>query len=71
MLLEVGVCYDPVYSLDKTVSFCPASFCRTSLVAQMVRNPPAIQETGVPSPGWKDPLKNGMATHSSILAWRI
>ena len=32
---------------------------------------PAIQETRVPSLGWKDPLEEGMATHSSILAWRI
>ena len=40
-----------------------------SLVAQTVKNLPATLETGVPSPGWKDPLKTGMATHSSILAW--
>ena len=42
-----------------------------SLVAQMVKNPPAIQETWVRSPGQEDPLENGIATHSSILAWRI
>ena len=42
-----------------------------SLVAQMVRNPPAMQETWVRSLGWEDPLKEGMATHSSIPAWRI
>ena len=42
-----------------------------SLVAQMVKNPPAIQETQVQSLGWEDPLEKGMATHSSILAWRI
>ena len=40
-----------------------------SLVAQMVKNPPAMLETWVQSLGWKDPLE-GMATHSSI-AWRI
>ena len=44
---------------------------RASLVAQMVKNPPAMQETWVQSPGWEDPLEKGMATHSSILAWRI
>ena len=44
---------------------------RASLVAQRVKNPPAMQETWVPSLGWEDPLKKGMATHSSILAWRI
>ena len=37
----------------------------------MVKNPPAKQETWVQSLGWKDPLEEGMATHSSILAWRI
>ena len=42
-----------------------------SLVAQMVKNPPAVQETWVQSLGWEDPLEKGMATHSSILAWRI
>ena len=42
-----------------------------SLVAQMVKNPPAMQETWVQSLGWEDPLEEGMATHSSSLAWRI
>ena len=44
---------------------------RTSLVAQMVKNVPAVQETWVQSLGWEDPLEEGMATRSSILAWRI
>ena len=44
---------------------------RAFLVAQMVKNPPAMWETWVPSLGWEDPLKKGMATHSSLLAWRI
>ena len=42
-----------------------------SLVAQLVKNPPAMRETLVQSLGWEDPLEEGMATHSSILAWRI
>ena len=42
-----------------------------SLVAQLVKNPPAIRETWVQSLGWEDPLEKGMATHSSILAWRV
>ena len=42
-----------------------------SLVAQLVRNPPAMQETWVLSLGWEDPLEKEKATHSSILAWRI
>ena len=36
-----------------------------------VKNPPAMQETWVRSLGWEDPLEEGMAAHSSILAWRI
>ena len=42
-----------------------------SLVAQRVKNPPAMQETQVQSLGWEDPLEEKMAIHSSILAWRI
>ena len=42
-----------------------------SLVAQMVKNLPAMRETQVQSPGQEDPLEKEMATHSSILAWRI
>ena len=41
-----------------------------SLVAQLVKNPPAIQETLARSLGQEDPLEEGMATHSSMLAWR-
>ena len=44
---------------------------RTSLVAQMVKNLPAMQETQVRSLGWEDPLDKGLAIHSSILDWRI
>ena len=44
---------------------------RTSLVAQLVKNLPAMQETQVQSLGWEDPLEEGIAIHSSILAWRI
>ena len=40
-------------------------------MAQMVKNLPAMQETWVRSLGWEDPLEEGMATHSSILAWKI
>ena len=42
-----------------------------SLVAQMVKNLLVMQETQVQSPGWEDPLEEGMETHFSILAWRI
>ena len=43
----------------------------TSLVAQMLKNLPAMQETWVPSLGWEDTLEKEMATHSSIFVWRI
>ena len=43
----------------------------TSLVAQMVKRPLAMQETQVQYLGWEDPLEKGMATHSSTLAWKI
>ena len=43
----------------------------TSLVAQMVKNLPAMWETWIQSLGWEDSLEEGMTTHSSILAWRI
>ena len=56
--LGKGIGYPPQYSL-------------ASLVAQTVKNLPAMQETWVRSLGWEDPLEKGMATHSSILAWRI
>ena len=42
-----------------------------SLVAQMVKNLPAVWETWVRSLGWEDSLEKGMATHSCILAWKI
>ena len=40
-------------------------------MAQLVKNLPATQETQFWSLGWEDPLEEGMATHSSVLAWRI
>ena len=49
----------------------PLQYSWVSLVAQLVKNPPALQETWVRSLGWEDPLEKGKATHSSILACRI
>ena len=49
----------------------PLQYSWASLVAQLVKNPPAMWETWVWSLGWEDPLEKGKATHSSILAWRI
>ena len=47
------------------------AWCQASLAAQLVKNQPAMQETLVRSLGQEDPLEKEMATHSSILAWRI
>ena len=46
----------------------PLQYSWASVVAQLVKNPPAMQETWVQSLGWEDPLEKGKTTHSSILA---
>ena len=49
----------------------PLQYSWASLVAQLVKNLPAMWETWVQSLGWEDSLEKGKATHSNILAWRI
>ena len=49
----------------------PLQYSWAFLVAQLVKNPSAMQETWVQSLGWEEPLEKGKATHSSILAWKI
>ena len=49
----------------------PLQYSWASMVAEMVKNPPVVQETWSPSLGWEDPLEEDMAAHSSILAWSI
>ena len=49
----------------------PLQYSWASLVAQMVKNLPAMRETWIQSLSWEDPLEEGMATHSSVLAWKI
>ena len=49
----------------------PFQYSWASLVAQLIKNLPAMQETWVQSLGWENPLEKGKATHFSILAWRI
>ena len=49
----------------------PLQYSWASLVAQTVKNLPAMRETWVQSLGWEDPLEEDMATHFSVLAWRI
>ena len=48
----------------------PLQYAWASLVAQLIKNLPAMQETPVRSLGWEDPMQKGKATRSSILAWR-
>ena len=55
-----------------TLSLYTVLLCESgSLVAQLVKYPPAMRETWVQSLGWEDPLEKGKGTHSSILAWKI
>ena len=57
---------------QNTVENCPdLNIFLGFLMAQLVKNPPAMWETWVRSLGWEDPLEKGKATHSSILAWRM
>ena len=49
----------------------PLQYSWASLMTQTVKNPPAVRETWVQSLDWEDPLEEGKATHSSILAWRL
>ena len=65
-----GISFASLFLL-KDLKIKSSSLERDSLVAQMVKNLPAMQETWVQSLGWEDPLEEDMATHSSILAWRI
>ena len=57
-----------LYGINRYIS---QLFDSTFLVAQMVKNLPAVQETWVQPLGWKDPQEKGRATHSNILAWKI
>ena len=68
------LCCDPMFNhafLSLSVIERKLLYLGASLVAQPVKNPPAMQETPVQFLGWEDPLEEGMATHSSILTWTI
>ena len=79
LLFSTGQSADSLawHKMSFTIWLCPGfsdllcPFANLSLVAQMVKNLLAVQETWVRSLGWEDPLEKGTATHSSILAWRI
>ena len=72
-LLAISMSFWESIYLDLLLNFNWIVHCLiwASLVAQSVKNLPAMQETWVQSLVWEDPLKKEMATHSSILAWRI
>ena len=70
-LLVIYFAYSGVYMSISTSQFIPPYPLGASLVAQLVKNLLAIQETLVPFLGREDLLGEGMAIHSSILAWRI
>ena len=57
--------------LHRQAESLPLAPLGAALVAQLGKNLPAVRETWVRSLGWEDPLEKGIATHSSILAWRI
>ena len=61
---QSGKIYDSILEYN-------SGLIRASLVDQLVKNLPAMQETWLLSLGWEDPLEEGIATYSSILAWRI
>ena len=67
---RVGDAIQPSLPLQPSFPFA-FNFPWASLVAQLVKHLPAMQETWVQSLGWEDPLEKGKATHFSILAWRI
>ena len=71
LLIFVLAVLIPACALSSPAFHKTYSAYRVSLVAQLLKNLPAMQETPVRFLGWEDPLEKGKATHSSILAWRI
>ena len=67
---DPGLIPGPGRSTGEGIGY-PLQYSWASLVAQLVKNLPAMRETWVQSLVWEDPLEKGKATHSSILAWRI
>ena len=67
---DLGLIPGPERSTGEAIGY-PLQYSWASLVAQLVKNPPAMQKIWVQSMGWEDPLKKGKATCSSFQAWRI
>ena len=70
MIIEMDICMNSCWAYHRYICIQIETFW-ASLVAQLVKNPPAMLETWVQSLSWEDPLEKGRATHSSILAWKI
>ena len=70
VVCQPAVWHGPVRNTKPQVPFRPTE-SKSPLVAQTIKNPPAVQDTQVQSPGQEDPLEKGLATHSIILAWKI
>ena len=68
---QLHICQPVAYTHTHTHTHTHTYTYTASLVAELVKNLPAMGQTWVQSMGWEDALEEGMATHSSILAWRI
>ena len=68
---RASVCFPPLALQEACWISGLRGLCVGSLVAQLVKNPPAMQEAPVGFLGWEDPLEKGKAAHSGVLAWRI
>ena len=74
VLCNCGISFGSFLTVNKFLfffSYVHIVLVQASLVAQPVKNPPAMWKTWVQSLSWEDPMEEGMKTHSSILAWRI
>ena len=71
ILYSIKLYYTILYSTKLYIVYDTVLYCGASFVAQLVKNPPAVQEIWIRSLGWEDPLEKRKATYSSIPAWRI
>ena len=62
---------EETFAFIRAIVICKGVSLRASLVAELIKNLPAVQKTQVGYLGWEDPLEKEMTTHSSILVWKI
>ena len=62
---------EETFAFIRAIVICKGVSLRASLVAELIKNLPAVQKTRVGYLGWEDPLEKEMTTHSSILVWKI